>query len=81
MLLYITGNNCARVSLHCRVLQKAQQEADNSEEPAFVDRLNDAIRNLRGSEYGQLKQSMCNTASTFVDFMPHFLVLIHFKAL
>ncbi len=50
MLLYITCNDAAHVSLHCRVLQKAQQEADNSEEPAFVDRLNDAIRNLRGSK-------------------------------
>ena len=33
-----------------RVLQVAQQEADNSEDPAFVDRVNGAVRDLRASE-------------------------------
>ena len=33
-----------------RVLQVAQQEADNSEDPRFVDRVNESVRELRNSE-------------------------------
>lgn len=33
-----------------RVLQVAQQEADNSEDPAFVDRVTDSVRDLRASK-------------------------------
>ena len=32
-----------------RVLQVAQQEADNSEDPRFVDRVNESVRQLRNS--------------------------------
>ena len=33
-----------------RVLQMAQQEADNSEDPRFVEHVNEAVRNLRASK-------------------------------
>jgi len=32
-----------------RILQVAQSEADNSEDPQFVDRVNDAVDRLRNS--------------------------------
>ena len=41
-------SNIARRANRC--LQKAQQEADNSEDLPFVDRINNALRNLRPSE-------------------------------
>ena len=34
-----------------RVLQMAQQEADNSEDPRFVEHVNEAVRNLRASKW------------------------------
>ena len=43
-------NNTSSIARRAnRVLQVAQQEADNSEDPQFVDRVNDAIRQLRSS--------------------------------
>ena len=45
-------NNTSSIARRAnRVLQVAQQEADNSEDPKFVDRVNDAIRQLRHSEF------------------------------
>ena len=41
-------SNIARRANRC--LQKAQQEADNSEDLPFVDRINNALRNLRPSK-------------------------------
>ena len=41
-------SNIARRANRC--LQKAQQEADNSEDLPFVDRINIALRNLRPSK-------------------------------
>jgi vinculin len=44
-------NNTSSIARRAnRVLQVAQQEADNSEEPKFVDRVNSSIRQLRASE-------------------------------
>ena len=45
-------SNIARRANRC--LQKAQQEADNSEDLPFVDRINNALRNLRPSKYSTL---------------------------
>ena len=45
-------NNTSNIARRAnRVLQVAQQEADNSEDPAFVDRANDSIRQLRSSRW------------------------------
>lgn len=37
-----------------RVLQVAQQEAENSEDPQFVDRVNEASRQLRNSVFSKI---------------------------
>ena len=34
-----------------RVLQMAQQEADNSEDPRFVEQVNESVRKLRSSKF------------------------------
>ena len=45
-------NNTSSIARRAnRVLQVAQQEADNSEDPRFVDQVNAAIRDLRSSQY------------------------------
>ena len=46
----VVGNTSSIARRANRVLQVAQQEADNSEDPKFVDRVNDSIRQLRASE-------------------------------
>ena len=44
-------NNTSNIARRAnRVLQVAQQEADNSEDPQFVDRVNNSIRQLRDSK-------------------------------
>ena len=44
-------NNTSSIARRAnRVLQVAQQEADNSEDPKFVDQVNQSIRQLRASE-------------------------------
>ena len=44
-------NNTSSIARRAnRVLQVAQQEADNSEDPKFVDRVNSSIRQLRASK-------------------------------
>ena len=45
-------NNTSSIARRAnRVLQVAQQEADNSEDPKFVERVSDSIRQLRHSKY------------------------------
>ena len=46
-VVYNTSNIARRAN---RVLQVAQQEADNSEDPHFVDRVNTTIKQLRSSK-------------------------------
>ena len=44
-------NNTSNIARRAnRVLQVAQQEAENSEDPLFVDRVNDSMTQLRNSE-------------------------------
>ena len=47
-------NNTSSIARRAhRILQVAQSEADNSEDPQFVDRVNDSVDQLRNSLYCQ----------------------------
>ena len=48
-LIVANASNIARRAN--RVLQVAEMEAQNSEDPMFVDRVNEASENLKSSEY------------------------------
>jgi len=47
----IVGNTSSIARRAHRILQVAQSEADNSEDPLFVDRVSDAVDRLRNSMY------------------------------
>ena len=48
-LIVTNASNIARRAN--RVLQVAEMEAQNSEDPLFVDRVNEAAENLKSSQY------------------------------
>ena len=48
-LIVANASNIARRAN--RVLQVAEMEAQNSEDPLFVDRVNEASENLKSSKY------------------------------
>jgi len=50
----IVGNTSSIARRAHRILQVAQSEADNSEDPQFVDHVNGAVDRLRNSMFGPL---------------------------
>ena len=50
----IVGNTSSIARRAHRILQVAQSEADNSEDPQFVDHVNGAVDRLRNSTSGPL---------------------------
>jgi len=47
----VVGNTSSIARRAHRILQVAQSEADNSEDPLFVDRVHDAVNRLRSSMF------------------------------
>ena len=56
-LIVTNASNIARRAN--RVLQVAEMEAQNSEDPLFVDRVNEAAENLKSSQYYKIYAYFC----------------------
>src|SRR6218665_253695 len=71
-------NNTSSIARRAhRILQVAKSEADNSEDPQFVERVNDTINDLRNSKPQPLSQKQTLASHTSYCIMVLLLACTH----